>query len=121
MRKQPMPPSDEVRQRFGANLRECRKRLGITQEEVSFRAEIALASVGLLELGKKLPRIDTFIRLAGAVEVKPSELAAGIGWVPAEVVVTPGSFDVPDDPELVAEAEELRRTARSFRGRGSLR
>jgi transcriptional regulator with XRE-family HTH domain len=119
-RKRPMPPSDEVRERFGANLRERRKRLGISQEELSFRAEMAFASVGLFELGKKLPRIDTFIRLAGAVEAKPSELIAGIAWVPAEVVVTPGSFDVPDDPELAAEIEELRRTMRSFRGRRSL-
>ncbi|HET7444518.1 MAG TPA: helix-turn-helix transcriptional regulator [Solirubrobacterales bacterium] len=120
-KRKSLPPNDEVRQRFGDNLRERRKQLGISQEELSFRAEIAYASVGLLELGKKLPRIDTFIRLAGALGVKPSELVAGIGWVPAEVVATPGGFDVPDDPELAAEVEELRRTVHTFRGRGSLR
>jgi transcriptional regulator with XRE-family HTH domain len=96
--KQPMPPSDELRERFGINVREHRKRLGISQRELAFRAEIALASISLIELGKTLPRIDTVIRLAGAVRVKPNELVAGIAWMPAEVVARPGSFDVPDDP-----------------------
>ena len=119
--KQPMPPSDELRERFGLNLRGCRKRLGISQHELAFRAEIALASASLLELGKKQPRIDTVIRLAGALEVKPSELTAGIGWMPPEVVATPGNFDVPDDPELAAEVAELRGEVRGFRGRRSKR
>lgn len=47
-----MPPSDEVRERFGANLRERRKRLGISQEELAFRAEMAFASVGFLSSGR---------------------------------------------------------------------
>jgi transcriptional regulator with XRE-family HTH domain len=119
--KQPMPPADELKERFGGNVREHRKRLGISQYELAFRAEISHPSISLIELGKKLPRIDTVIRLAGALGAKPSELAAGITWVPAEVVATPGSFDVPEDPELAAEVEELRRVTRSFRGKGSER
>lgn len=115
--KQPMPSSDELRERFGVNLRESRKRLGVSQYELAFRAEIAPNSVSLMELGKKMPRIDTVIRLAGAVGAKPSELIAGVVWMPAEVVATPGSFDVPDAPELAAEIEELRKTTYSFRGR----
>ena len=118
---QPMPSSDELRERFGVNLRESRKRLGISQYELAFRAEIAPNSVSLMELGKKMPRIDTVIRLAGAVGAKPSELVAGVVWMPAEVVATPGSFDVPDDPELAAEIEELRKTTHSFRGRAAQR
>lgn len=114
-----MPPSDELRERFGINLRQGRKQLGISQHELAFRAEMALPSVSLLELGKKLPRIDTFIRLAGAVERKPSELTAGILWMPPEVAATPGSFEVPEDPDLVAEVAELRRGVHGFRGRGA--
>jgi transcriptional regulator with XRE-family HTH domain len=118
--KQPMPPSDELRERFGVNLRECRKRLGISQHELSFRSEMALTSISLLELGKKQPRIDSFIRLAGALEVTPNVLAAGIHWMPGEVVATPGSFDVPEDPKLAAEVAALRSTA-AGRGRRSKR
>lgn len=115
-----MPPSDELRERFGVNLRECRKRLGISQYELAFRSEMALASISLLELGKKQPRIDSLIRLAGALEVVPTKLTAGIQWMPGEVVATPGSFDVPDDPDLAAEVAALRSTA-AGRGRRSKR
>jgi transcriptional regulator with XRE-family HTH domain len=114
-----MPPSDEVRERFGINLRQGRKQLGVTQYEIAFRAEVALPAVGLFELGKKIPRIDTFIRLAGAVERNPSELIAGILWIPGEVVATPGNFDVPEDPDLAAEVAKLRAGARKFRGKGA--
>lgn len=105
-----------MKERFGVNLRECRERLGISQHELSFRAEMVLPSISLLELGKRQPRIDSFIRLAGALGVTPSELVAGIGWVPGEVVAAPGSFDVPEDPELAA----LRSTL-AGRGRRSRR
>jgi transcriptional regulator with XRE-family HTH domain len=116
--KQPMPPSDEMKERFGVNLRECRKRLGISQHELSFRAEMGLNSVSLLELGTRQPRIDTFICLASSLGVTPSELAVGIQWMPAEVVATPGSFDVPADPELAAEVAAMR-SAAPGRGRRS--
>lgn len=105
------PPSDELRERFGVNLRECRKRLGISQWELSFRAETGLGAVSPMELGQKLPRIDTFIRMAGAVEATPNELTAGILWSPAEAIITPGGFEVPDDPELAAEIAALRESA----------
>jgi transcriptional regulator with XRE-family HTH domain len=112
-----MPSSDGLKERFGANLRKCRKRLGISQHELSFRAEMGLNSVSLLELGTSQPRIDTVIRLASALEVTPNELVAGIQWMPAEVVATPGSFDVPEDPELAAEIVALRNAAPGRRRR----
>ncbi len=106
-----MPPNDELRERFGQNLRECRSRVGISQEELGFRAGIHPTAVGLYELGKKLPLIATFIRLAGGLGVTPSELTAGISWTPGEAVVTPGGFEVPADPELAAEIADLRASA----------
>ena len=106
-----MPPNDALRERFGANLRDSRKRLNISQWELAFRAETGITSVGPIELGQKIPRIDTFIRLAGALKVSPNELAAGILWTPAEIEITPGSFDVPEDPEFAAEVAALRKAA----------
>lgn len=73
---------------------------------------MGLNSVSLLELGTKQPRIDTFIRRAGALGVTPNELA--------EVVAMPGSFEVPDDPKLAEEIAALRSTAPG-RGRRSKR
>jgi len=100
-------------------MRERRKRLGISQWELSFRAETGLTSVSPMELGQKLPRIDTFIRLAGALEVTPNALTAGILWTPAEATVIPGSFDVPEDRQLEAEVAALRKGVHGFRGRRS--
>jgi transcriptional regulator with XRE-family HTH domain len=102
------PSTDELRERFGANLRECRKRLGISQEEVSFRAETHATVISALELGERVPRIDTFIRVAGALEAAPGELTAGIIWTPAETVVVAGGFEVPGDPALAAEVAALK-------------
>lgn len=107
-RRRPTPPSDELRGRLGLNIRAARERLGISQEEVASRAEAHVTAVSPLELGQKLPRLATFIRLAGALEQTPSELTAGILWTPAEAVVIPGGFHIPSDPDLEAEAAALR-------------
>lgn len=106
------PPSDELRARFGANLHDRRKRLGISQEKLAFRAETHKTAISAQELGQTLPRIDTFIRVAGALGTTPNDLTAGILWVPAEVILAPGGFDVPDDKALTAEVAALRRQAR---------
>lgn len=104
------PPTKELRTRLGHNMRELRMRHGISQEEVSFRAETHKGSISALELGKKVPRIDTFIRLAGALETTPSELTAGILWTSTAAIVLPGGFEVPEDPALAAEVAALRRS-----------
>jgi transcriptional regulator with XRE-family HTH domain len=67
---------------FGRNLNRCRKRAGLSQEELAVRASLHRTEIGLLERGERLPRIDTVIKLAGALAVSPSELIAGIDWSP---------------------------------------
>lgn len=111
MRPDRKPSSEELRERFGRNLRECRRRAGISQYELALRAEVSLPAISLFELGRSLPRTDTFLRLAGTLGVSPSELVAGVQWMLAETVITPGEFEVPEDPELAAEVAELRGTA----------
>lgn len=110
-RKQPLPPSDELRQRLGANVRKHRKRLGISQEEFAFRAEMHPTAASKLEIGQTLPYIHTFIRVAGGLGVTADDLTAGIFWTPPETIITPGGFEVPDDPDLTAEVAALRAQA----------
>ena len=74
-----------VAQRFGANLVACRKRVGITQEELSFLAGLHRTEIGLLERACRIPRIDTLAKLAGALEVPPADLLTGIEWEPGDV------------------------------------
>jgi transcriptional regulator with XRE-family HTH domain len=78
---------------FGRNLNRCRKRTGLSQEELAVRASLHRTEIGLLERGERLPRIDTAIKLAGALGVPPAELIEGIDWSPGST--SRGSFSLP--------------------------
>lgn len=110
-RKHRLPPSDELRQRLGANVRRHPKRLGISQEEFAFRADMHPTAVSQLEIGQTLPFVHTCIRVAGGLGVTADDLTAGILWTPPETIIAPGGFEVPDDPDLTAEVVALRAQA----------
>lgn len=59
---------------LGTNLREARKRLGLTQEQVAHRSGVHATEVSRIEAGKRDPQVSTLRRLAKAVEVKPGQL-----------------------------------------------
>jgi len=67
-------PQVDLATRFGENLVRCRKRAGLSQEELGFRASLHRTEIGMLERGVRLARMDTLLKLAGAMEVKPEEL-----------------------------------------------
>jgi transcriptional regulator with XRE-family HTH domain len=89
-----MTPNGEhapaVAERFGANLRRARRRKGLSQERIAVRASLHRTEISMLERGERVPRIDTLIRLAGAMVVRPEELLDGIVWLPAPE--TEGTF-----------------------------
>lgn len=70
----------KVARQFAANLLACRKRAGLSQEALGFRASLHRTEIGLLERGARVPRIDTLIKLASALNVPPGDLLEGIGW-----------------------------------------
>lgn len=72
--------SEEFAIRFGQNLARCRRRAGLSQEELGLRASLHRTEIGLLEHGKRIARIDTLVQLAGAMSIPPSELLEGIHW-----------------------------------------
>jgi transcriptional regulator with XRE-family HTH domain len=82
----------EIATAFGRNLNRCRKRTGLSQEELALRASLHRTEIGLLERGERLPRIDTMIKLAGALGVSPAELIDGIEWSPGST--SRGSFSL---------------------------
>jgi len=79
-----------VAQRFGANLTACRKRAGLSQEQLGLLASLHRTEIGLLERGARVPRIDTLLKLAAALSIDPTELLEGIAWKPGRAV--PGHF-----------------------------
>jgi transcriptional regulator with XRE-family HTH domain len=65
---------------FGKNLRRCRAGAGISQEELGFRASLHRTEIGLLERGRREPRLGTIVRLASALRVSFNMLLDGIDW-----------------------------------------
>jgi transcriptional regulator with XRE-family HTH domain len=86
--------SREVATRFGRNLVRCRRRAGLSQEELGVRASLHRTAIGMLERGDRLARIDTLMKLAGAMSIPPSELLEGIHWAPGEN--SEGRFSISD-------------------------
>lgn len=79
-----------VADKFGENLALARKRSGLSQEALAFRAGLHRTEIGLLERGERTPKIDTLIKLAAAVHHSPGELLEGIVWNAPEL--QPGKF-----------------------------
>jgi transcriptional regulator with XRE-family HTH domain len=84
----------DVAERFGENLWHARKRACLSQEELGFAAELHRTEVGLLERGRRLPKIDTLVKLAGALGIAPEALLKRIVWNPARI--EGGSFGAPE-------------------------
>jgi transcriptional regulator with XRE-family HTH domain len=82
----------DIAERFAENLARCRKTAGLTQEALSIRAGLNRSQVGLIECGDRLPRIDTFIKLVGALGIPAEELLDGLRWEPS--TTTTGKFKV---------------------------
>jgi DNA-binding XRE family transcriptional regulator len=87
--------SEGVALRFGQNLRRCRLLAGLSQEELGERASLHRTEVGKLEKGERLPRIDTLVRLAGAMAIPGGELLEGIHWTPAPTKLGTFTFGTP--------------------------
>jgi transcriptional regulator with XRE-family HTH domain len=85
----------DVAERFAANLAELRKAAGISQEELAFRAGIHRTQVSFIESGKRTPRLDTLVKLAGALDVPIADLVDGLHWEPT--ITRAGGFKV--DPK----------------------
>ena len=87
----------ECKARFGENLARARRRAGVSQEAVGLRASLHRTEIGLLERGERLPRIDTVIKLAGALSIPASHLLDGITWTPGSTQLGEFSVASPDD------------------------
>ena len=64
----------ELDKSFGDALRECRRRAGISQEELSFRTGVHRTFISEIERGLKSPTLHTVAALAKALGMQPSEL-----------------------------------------------
>jgi transcriptional regulator with XRE-family HTH domain len=84
MRQHRKMRSEEVAIHFGKNLARARRLAALSQEELGNRASLHRTEIGMLEHGQRVARIDTVVKLAGAMSIEPGELLAGIYWTPSE-------------------------------------
>lgn len=66
-----LPPEGVL---FGQGLREIRQKKGMTQQELADIAQMSLTYISNMEHGMKVPSLTTIIRLAVAMECRPTEL-----------------------------------------------
>jgi transcriptional regulator with XRE-family HTH domain len=64
----------DLRRLIGQNVRTCRTRLGISQEELAFRADLHRTYVSGVERGVRNPTVLIVGRLAKALDVEPPVL-----------------------------------------------
>ena len=55
-------------------MRRYRLAAGMTQEQLAGFAGISTSFLSMMEIGRKRPNVDMFIRLAWALGVRPSEM-----------------------------------------------
>lgn len=63
---------------LGEELRKARLKAGMTQEELSFAAEVDRSYISQLERGLKSPTVDTLLRLCRALGASASRIIARV-------------------------------------------
>jgi transcriptional regulator with XRE-family HTH domain len=64
----------KLRQVLAKNIRQLRKNLGLSQEELAHRAKVHRTYMGAIERSEQNISIDNIEKIANALEVKPHQL-----------------------------------------------
>lgn len=73
---------------IGRQIRKRRAELGLTQEKLAERCDLSLSYMGAVERGDKIPSLETFIRIANALEVSSDRLLSGVLLVGGHIVAS---------------------------------
>ena len=65
---------DNIRETFARNLRENRRKCGLTQAQLAEKAEVSTHYIALIELARNIPKVETIERLANVLNVEIYEL-----------------------------------------------
>lgn len=71
----------EPMRQLASNLERAIAEKGLSIAAVADRAEIDKGHLCLILRGKRMVQLDTLVKLAGALEVSPGDLLAGVTWV----------------------------------------
>lgn len=70
-------------ERVGRNIRRIRRAADLSQEACAERAGIHATNISLYETATREPKLETVLRVAGALKVDPGVLMEGVRWVPS--------------------------------------
>lgn len=73
---------------IGKNIRECRRAKGLKQEALAEMVDLSVSYMSALERGVKLPRLETFVRIANTLEVSSDTLLCGVLSVQNKIIVS---------------------------------
>ncbi|MEK6804647.1 MAG: helix-turn-helix transcriptional regulator [Nitrospirota bacterium] len=63
---------------FGKEVVRLRKRLGVSQEELAFRAEVHRTYISQIERGLKSPTLNMILKLSRGLKASASRLVAAV-------------------------------------------
>jgi transcriptional regulator with XRE-family HTH domain len=63
---------------LGKEIARIRERIGLSQEELAFRAEVHRTYISQLERGLKSPTVSVILKISSALKVSASSLLASI-------------------------------------------
>jgi transcriptional regulator with XRE-family HTH domain len=65
---------EDIREVLAANIKENRRKKGLTQEKLAEMADMSVNYLAILELARKFPSGDMLERLAEVLQIYPHEL-----------------------------------------------
>ena len=63
---------------IGKRIRACREQKGWNQEEFAEKVGLSIPYIGMIERGEKVPKLETFVRIANTLEVTSDLLLADV-------------------------------------------
>ena len=69
-----MKDKPDILLKFGSRVRELRNKIGLSQEQLSFKADLHRTYIGMIERGEKNITLINIQKLADALEVDVTEL-----------------------------------------------
>lgn len=63
---------------FGSRVRERRRLLGLSQEDVAHLADVHVTNYGRIERGASGPNFSTLLKIASVLAIDPGELVRGL-------------------------------------------
>lgn len=69
-----------VAEQIGRNLARGLERSPLSQDEIAKAAEMHRTHLRLIRRGERIPRLDTLVRIAGALDMDASELLRNVSW-----------------------------------------